>query len=213
MRHVSVYRILLVIAFAIGAGAVASGPALAAGEVSAVVNVSQLNLRAGPGFAYIVIKVLDQGQNLSVRGRSANSVWLEVRLPDGWGGWVYANFVRTNARITDLLVTEAAGGPTDQPSGNQRYSLYMTIADNQAAVNVQRFPASAEIVVTLSVPDGSASLIAATGSTDAGGSAQFSFAMPRQWPDGTGVIQNSLVLVASTVDGKFSRTASIQYYP
>ena len=213
MRHISFSRILLVIAFVIGAGAAASGPALAADEVTAVVNVSQLNLRAGPGFAYIAIKVLDQGQNLSVLGRSADSVWLEVRLPDGSGGWGYANFVRTNARIADVLVTEAAGGPTDQPSGSQRYSLSMTITDNQATVDVQRFPANAEIVVTLGLPGGSASLIVASGPTDAGGSTQFTFAMPRQWPDGKHVSQNTLVLVASIVDGTFSRTASIQYYP
>jgi uncharacterized protein YraI len=214
-RHAFRARFLPALLVGLSLLAIAARPTLpvkAAGEVTAVVNVGKLNLRAGPGFAYLVIKVLDQGQRLSVLGRSANSVWIEVRLPDGSGGWVYAYFVRASARLADLPVTEAAGGPTDPSSANRRYSLYMTISDNQAVVNVQKFPANTEMVVTLSLPDGSASLVVARSATDASGSAEFSFPMPRQWPDGRRVTQSSLVLVASTLDQTFSRSANIQYY-
>jgi uncharacterized protein YgiM (DUF1202 family) len=204
---------LVVVSFVVGLAAAALGPAHASDEVTAIVNVSKLNLRAGPGFAYFVLRVLDQGQKLSVLGRAADSVWIEVRLSDSSGGWVYASFVRTSSSMADLPVTEAAGGPNDPVPASQRYSLYMTISDNLAVVNVHKFPAEADVVVTLGLPDGSTSLVVATGSTDPGGNAQFVFSMPRQWPDGTRVTQNDLVLVASTADTKFSRTASIQYYP
>ena len=79
-------------------------------------------------------------------------------------------------------------------------------------VHMQRFPANADLVITLGLPDGSASLTAAQGKTDAKGAAEFNFPMPARWADGRLFNQSRLILTASTLDQKFSRQATIQYF-
>lgn len=208
--------LLSLAALALALGALGFGfatPAAAAAEAeTAQVDVDLLNLRAGPGFQHLVLRLLERDQELILLGRSRNGVWVEVRLPEGNGGWVYAAFLRTKVALSKLPVTEAAGGPTDPAAPQTTYPLSMTISDNVATVVLQRYPANAEVVVRLSRADGSGSLTVAQGATDANGAAPFTFSMPREWPDGRKVTENALTLTAATADGKFSRTASIQYY-
>lgn len=187
-------------------------PALAA-EPTASVALGPLNFRAGPGLDARVLRLLDEGQALTLLGRSADSAWLNVRLPNGSAGWVYAAYVKTEAAtIAALPVTQAAGGPVSQPTAPATgYRLSMTIADNQATVTVQRYPANAALTVTLSRDDGSGRTVVAQGQTDALGAAQFAFAMPRQWADGQPVRESALTLAASTDDGRFTRTVGVQY--
>ncbi|MBL8057258.1 MAG: SH3 domain-containing protein [Anaerolineales bacterium] len=200
----------LVAALALGLAA----PALAAGADSASVDVDALNLRAGAGLSYQVLRVLPQGQSLRVLGRSADSQWLEVRLPSGAGGWVFARYVKTTVEVARLPITEAAGGPTDSgapASGNPGYQVYMTIEDGQATVQLQRFPKEAAVSLRLESLDGRASLAVAEGRTDAAGLAQIGFSMPRAWADGR-ALEADLRLVVSTADGAFTRSATIRFY-
>lgn len=210
--------LLALTALTLALGALALGlpaSALAAANAPAgQVDADLLNLRTGPGFQYAVLRLLKRDQALTLLGRSANSLWLEVRAGEA-GGWVYAGFVRTGAALDKLPVTEAAGGPANpaNPSATSAtYPLSMSINDNVATVTLQRYPANAEVLVRLSRADGSGGLLLAQGATDASGAAQFTFPMPRQWSDGRNVTENALTLTAAAADGKFSRTASIQYY-
>ncbi len=57
----------------------------------AVVNVSFLNLRSGPGPQYSVISQLVGGTTVPVIGANSDSSWLLVDTPIG-AGWVYAQF-------------------------------------------------------------------------------------------------------------------------
>jgi hypothetical protein len=188
--------------------------AIAAGPASGTVDSDLgLNFRAGPGLTYRVQLVLKDGQALDLLGRSANSQWLEARLPDsGLGGWVFAAYLDASGDLSALPVTEAAGGPTDErPPAAQAYPLYVSIVDNVATVYLQKHPANAEVVITLGRTGGSADLRVAQGTTDASGVGQINFAMPARWADGKAVVERNLVLVASTSDGASSHSANIVY--
>lgn len=196
---------------ALGFAQPAQAAAAQADGATGHVDVDALNLRVGPGFRYAVFRILPAEQALQLLGRSRDGVWVEVRVPNGPGGWVYADFVRTSADVAKLPVTEAAGGPNDVPV-NPGYAVFVTIADNQATVDLQRYPANTEIVVRLSRADGSGTLEVARGTTDGQGVAQIRFEMPRRWADGSALTETALSLTAGSADGKFSRSASLQYY-
>ena len=191
-------------------------PALAAttqaDAATGYVAVDALNLRVGPGFRYAVLRLLPAEQALTLLGQSRDGVWVEVRVPNGPGGWVYAAFVRTSADLAKLPVSEAAGGPNDVPAANPGYAVFVTITDNVATVDLQRYPANTEIVLRLSRSDGSGALEVARGTTSGQGTAQIRFEMPRLWADGSALTETALKLTAASADGKFSRSASLQYY-
>lgn len=188
--------------------------AVAAGRVTGTVDSALgLNLRGGPGLGYHVLTVLSDGQALELVGRSANSQWLEARLPENHlGGWVFAAYVQTGTDLSALPVTEAAGGPTDdRPPAAQTYPLYVVIADNVATIYLQKYPAQAAVIVKLGPAGSSPDLVVAQGQTDANGLAQISFAMPAIWADGRAITEHSLALSAATADGRITHRASILY--
>ncbi len=184
---------------------------------SATVNADSLNLRVGPGLNYRVRGILQAGQRVEVIGRSTSGDWIEVHLSDGRGGWVYRSYLDSTLDLAGLPVDEAFGGPvsaeaTTQPAPQtpSRYSLSMTIDNNQALVSLNKFAASKDVIVSLSA--GGKHMNVASGATDSSGAAAFSFEIPRYWPDGSPLKESSLTLTVSAVDGSASRNASITYY-
>jgi len=130
--------LLSLAALALGAlGFGFAAPAAAAEAGAAQVDVDLLNLRAGPGFQHLVLRLLERDQELTLLGRSRNGVWVEVRLPEGNGGWVYAAFLRTQVALSKLPVTEAAGGPTD-PAAPQTTTRAAAAAAPAAPPSVAR---------------------------------------------------------------------------
>jgi uncharacterized protein YgiM (DUF1202 family) len=188
-------------------------PATPAFPANAVVAADGLNLRLGPGLGYSVSHLLAQGQALQATGRSESGNWIEVHLPDGAGGWVYASYLDPQVSLAALPVTEAYGGPlaSPAPSSAGTFSLEMRIVDNVATVTVQRYPANANIVASLVRPADGSALEAASGVTDANGAAALSFSMPRYWADGAALKETQLKLVVSAPESGFSRSASITY--
>jgi uncharacterized protein YraI len=202
---------ILALAVLLSATGLAQANAVLAGSVDAPIG---LNLRAGPGLTYRVQVVLKHGQSLELLGRSSNGQWLEARLPEsGLGGWVFADYVKTSGDTSALPVTEAAGGPTGigdgRPAAAAGYSLYVTIADNVATVYLQKYPANAEVAVKLGRTQ--ADQLVASGKTDANGEARIAFNMPARWADGSALASGNLKLAAQTLDGTFSRSATIVY--
>ncbi len=65
----------------------------------AVVNVEALNLRAGPGIEYRIIRTLEGGEILTVLGRTPNGDWLHVRTPRLEEGWVNASYVDLSGNL------------------------------------------------------------------------------------------------------------------
>ncbi len=60
----------------------------AAPQPDGVVLAQTINLRAGPGAEYAVLRQLAANQPLTILGQVAHRDWLEVRLPDGQQGWL-----------------------------------------------------------------------------------------------------------------------------
>ncbi len=57
---------------------------------AAAVTAPQLNVRSGPGLAYPVLVVINQGEMLTLQGRTGT--WLLVRTQNGIVGWVAQEF-------------------------------------------------------------------------------------------------------------------------
>ncbi len=80
------------------------------GEADAVVNVGA-NVRTGPGLIYGTLSEgADPGTEVSVIGRNADGTWLNIILPDGREGWIFASLVTVNPTtdINALKVIEVA---------------------------------------------------------------------------------------------------------
>ena len=68
-------------------------PAALACAVSTGLADGWLNLRAGPGMAYSVLQVLQEGQRVTLLDPGA---WAHVQTLSGQTGWVYAAFLECN---------------------------------------------------------------------------------------------------------------------
>ncbi len=80
------------------------------GDADAVVNTGA-NVRTGPGLGYGTIAGgLQAGSRISLLGRSADSAWYNILMPDGeTEGWIFATLVTVNANVNvaNLPVVEA----------------------------------------------------------------------------------------------------------
>jgi hypothetical protein len=178
-----------------------------------VVNVQGLNLRVGPSGDHKILRQLAEGTQVEIQGRSENMEWLLVRLSSGTQGWVFAEYVDTQAVIASLPLKEASGGaylaPSDIP---QSRNVQVSIENNIATVDILGFTADTKLIVTLSRPGGKDDLVVGRGSTSADGKAVIRFEMPSEWPDGSLLKGGGLVLVVSSKDGKASVKVNIQYF-
>jgi uncharacterized protein YraI len=183
----------------------------AVGETDSQVLLDSVNLRTGPGFGYRTVRQLSKGQALTLTGRSLQSDWLSVRLPNGTGGWVFSAYVLANSDIATLPVSEAYGGPDGSSQQQSQPSVVVSIRENQAFVDVRGFPASQDITASLGLPGKSTDLKVAQGSTKSDGSVRLSFSMPAKWSNGTPVKQDHLILQVSAKDGSTSLKVDIVY--
>lgn len=58
-----------------------------------VVAVPALNLRTGPGLDHRILRVLPQGERLTVLDLSDDGLWTEIQLDNGAQGWVYNQYI------------------------------------------------------------------------------------------------------------------------
>jgi uncharacterized protein YraI len=75
-------------------------------------------MRQGPAVTFAIIRVLAQGETVTLLGRNAAATWINVAARDNLQGWVYAPLLKTNVPAADLPVVTgetappAAVGPT-----------------------------------------------------------------------------------------------------
>jgi uncharacterized protein YraI len=226
MDKKTLIRVLRVATISLVLGAVmfaGTTVALAQDQAAGTVAVNGLNLRAGPGLTYSVLRVLTFGQTVTLVGRSANSLWVESRLPNGSGGWLYSPYVDTDVSLAGLPVTEAAGGPGTGPVGPGNtgspapfdcagYAVCLSINNDLATAYLAGFPANTEVTVKLGSTAQTAEVVA-EGATDASGKAQLTFSMPTRWSAGPALTRMDLVMVASTTGPNMTVTVNVQYYP
>ena len=55
----------------------------------AVVGQTLTNLRSGPAVGFGVLSEVEPGTPLTILGKSPDSEWLKVRIPDGTEGWMF----------------------------------------------------------------------------------------------------------------------------
>lgn len=65
----------------------------------------------GPGFLYEPIDSVTEGQTLGIVGRTADSRWVLVRLPDGREGWIAAEIVKVGEALANVPVTTGIAPP------------------------------------------------------------------------------------------------------
>lgn len=74
------------------------------GQPTGIVRAYWLNVRTGPSVNFPVITTVPSGTALTLIGRSQDSVWLKVILPDGRQGWVNGFYVEANVPPASLPV-------------------------------------------------------------------------------------------------------------
>lgn len=72
----------------------------------------RLNMRSGPAVSYDIIRVLAQGEKVTLLGRNATSSWVKVAASNNLQGWVYASLLQMSAPLGSLPVVS---GDASQP--------------------------------------------------------------------------------------------------
>jgi uncharacterized protein YgiM (DUF1202 family) len=86
-----------------------------------------LRLRETPGSAGNVVTFLPADTQLSVVGRTADNVWVQVSTADGQTGWVSASFL---TMTLDLNVLSVTGSAVDAPPGADGISVVSGISSH-----------------------------------------------------------------------------------
>jgi SH3-like domain-containing protein len=77
------------------------------------IGSTAVNLRAGPSTATATVTVLQPGQ--PVQTGESDGGWIEVTLPDGTTGWVYARYLASVATVAAAETPPAAAAPAAKP--------------------------------------------------------------------------------------------------
>jgi uncharacterized protein YgiM (DUF1202 family) len=174
------------------------------------VNAQGLNLRAGPSANHVILGLLGQGTELEIQGRSENLQWLLVKVPGGAQGWVYFEYVDTQAAIASLPLKEAYGGPNPAPSNagqdvRQPLNVQVSIENDLALVSIAGFPGDSRVIARLGEVGESADLYVGEAVTTPNGNAVMRFTMPAL--DG-----DEFNLIVSSADGSESVNVRLQYF-
>lgn len=65
-----------------------------------------VNLRAGPGYLFPVIRILRQGTLLRLKGRSPGGEWFYAENPDAIHGWVFGMLLDQDPRLAEIPFRE-----------------------------------------------------------------------------------------------------------
>src|SRR5262249_930929 len=96
---------------------VTTGSPTANTAVTATINISTgLNARIAPTTTAPLVKLLNNEARYKVIGRSSDGQWLQVRLEDGTGGWIFAHYVIVSGNLNAVPVPLSAA-PTALPTG------------------------------------------------------------------------------------------------
>ncbi len=112
--------LLLVMLFVLAVPAVAGArrglaldnppPLTFSGEIHgrARINAGSLNLRTGPHASYTAVAYLMQGEEVAIVGRNRESTWVQIRLYNGYRGWINAAYILTNVPVNALPIIDVS---------------------------------------------------------------------------------------------------------
>lgn len=78
------------------------------GAAAYALTMGNVNLRTGPGTEFLISAKAANNTPLTVFGRTADGLWLQVRAPDRSGGWVAAGLLALRAPVEEIAVTWSA---------------------------------------------------------------------------------------------------------
>ena len=73
-------------------------------SAAGIISAYRLNVRGGPGTFYGVVTQVSQGQSVSLLGRTSFGDWLLIQAPNGFTGWINANYVLSGTAFNTLPV-------------------------------------------------------------------------------------------------------------
>lgn len=79
------------------------------------VNVNVLNVRSGPGLGYGIVGYGEWSESVYVSRQALHCSWLEVSMPDGTMGWVYAPLIKLYRSCSHFSVAHVHAIPTATP--------------------------------------------------------------------------------------------------
>ena len=93
------------------------------GDADAVTNTNA-NVRTGPGLGYgLIAGGANAGTKVQLLGRSSDSNWLQIKLPAGQEGWIFATLLTVNngfdissLPVVQVAAPAAAGNTTAAPA-------------------------------------------------------------------------------------------------
>ncbi|MEZ4658805.1 MAG: SH3 domain-containing protein [Caldilineaceae bacterium] len=98
------------------AEAVVEEPTATVAPSPAVAAISPLNVRNGPGLAYLIVAAMQAGETADVIGKNAAGDWWQVSLSNGQTGWVFGQLVTTQGDMNSVaLITDIPEPPTPEP--------------------------------------------------------------------------------------------------
>lgn len=71
----------------------------------------KVNLRDGPGTGYPIVDQLNNGENVTILGRTGDSSWLQIRNIRGTVGWISSSYVQSSRPIPEYSVVAAPAPP------------------------------------------------------------------------------------------------------
>jgi uncharacterized protein YraI len=80
--------------------------------VTGVVKTGKLNVRSGPGAGYSIVAVLNQGDKVTLLGRTKGGAWLKLRTADDVEGWASSLYLTSDTLFIELPILEVAAQPT-----------------------------------------------------------------------------------------------------
>ncbi|MBZ0303834.1 MAG: SH3 domain-containing protein [Anaerolineae bacterium] len=103
-----------------------------------------LNLRTNPDPVAAIVRVVGLSQTFELIGRSYDSNWAQIRLPDGTVGWVEARYVTTGVPVRSVSPSDGSVyapppppyGSTGQPTYARRH---LVVAGDTLAKIAQRY--------------------------------------------------------------------------
>ncbi len=105
-----------------------------------VTGASNLNVHRDPSVAGEVLRVIGLNQSFELLGRSFDSNWAQIRLPDGLVGWVAARFINTSVPVRSVSPADgsvwAPPPPAHQAHGAR---THLVVAGDTLAKIAQRY--------------------------------------------------------------------------
>jgi SH3-like domain-containing protein len=72
----------------------------------AEINTENVNLRAGPGYLFPVLRIYHEGDPVTVLGKAPGGEWFRVRMKEDVEGWIILWLLNANGHLSEAPIVE-----------------------------------------------------------------------------------------------------------